>query len=96
MAIWYRRDKDKLVLSLYVQPGATRNHVVGLHGDALKIKLTAPPIDDRANAALRHFIATVFNVPLRQVVLTRGKKSRHKIIEVNGCTMDPQRLLDQS
>ena len=89
MAPWYRLDHDNLILSLYIQPGAKSSEIVGLHGDALKIKLASPPIDGRANAALLKFIAAQFDIPLRQVKLIRGEKSRHKTIEIMGSTIDP-------
>src|SRR6185437_12849927 len=53
--VWYRSDDDdgrRLILSLYIQPGAKRTEAVGLHGDALKIKLAAPPVEGAANDTL--------------------------------------------
>ena len=79
-------------MSLYIQPGAKCTQVVGLHGEALKIKLASPPTDGRANIALLQFIATQFHTPLRQVKLLRGEKSRHKTIEVTDCTIDPESI----
>ena len=92
MASWYRYKQGNLLLSLYVQPGAKYNQVVGLHGEALKIKLASPPIDGRANTALLQFIATQLHIPLRQIKLIRGEKSRHKTIEVIDCTMNPEEI----
>jgi uncharacterized protein (TIGR00251 family) len=62
MVGWYRRDGETITLTLHVQPGAKRNEIVGLHGNALKIKLAAPPIEGCANDALLKFIA-----PTRQL-----------------------------
>lgn len=90
MTPWYQHKNGNLILSLYIQPGAKLNEVVGLHGNALKIKLAVPPIEGRANAALLQFIATQFKIPLRHVTFIRGEKSRHKIIEISGCTMNPE------
>lgn len=92
MSSWYRYNNDKLILNLYIQPGAKCTQVVGLHGEALKIKLASPPMDGRANAALLQFIATQLNTPLRQIKLLRGEKSRHKTIEVNGCIINPETI----
>ena len=92
MASWYRYNQGNLLLRLYVQPGAKYTQVVGLHGEALKIKLASPPIDGRANNALLQFIATQLHIPLRQIKLIRGEKSRHKTIEVNDCTINPEKL----
>ena len=93
MAIWYRYDGDDLLLVLHIQPGAKRSEITGLHGDALKIRLAAPPIEGRANEALQRFIADSFNVPLRNVELERGAQSRRKTIRVSGSEVEPESLL---
>lgn len=95
MAEWYRSSGDCISLVLYLQPGAKQTTVAGLHGDALKIRLAATPIEGRANEALLRFIADYFKVPLRNVELKQGDQSRHKRIEVRGSTVDPDSLLDQ-
>ena len=90
MTLWYRYDNANLILTLYIQPGAKISQVTGLYGDALKIKLASPPIEGRANLALRHFIATKFKIPLRQVALILGEKSRRKIIKITDCATNPE------
>jgi hypothetical protein len=90
---WYRRNGDVLTLTLHVQPGAKRTNVAGLHGEALKIRLAAPPIEGRANEALLRFIAATFAVPLRQVELRQGGQSRHKVVAVSGSNVAPESLL---
>ena len=92
MSEWYRRSGDILTLTLHVQPGAKRTEVAGLHGDALKLRLAAPPIEGRANEALLRFIAETFCVPLRQVELRQGGQSRHKVVAVTGSKVDPETL----
>ena len=90
---WYRSDTNhNLVLTLYTQPGAKQTESVGLHGDALKIKLCAPPVEGKANKALLKFLAERFQVPLRQVSLKQGAQSRHKIVEINRPAVGPQVL----
>jgi uncharacterized protein (TIGR00251 family) len=79
---WRRRDGDALVLSLHVQPGAARTEVAGTHGDALKIRLAAPPVEGKANAALLRYLAQAFAVPLREVTLLRGETSRRKTVRI--------------
>lgn len=93
MAEWYRRTGESITLTLHVQPGAKQTTVAGLHGDALKIRLAAPPIEGRANEALLRFIADSFKVPLRDVELKQGGQSRHKRVEVRGSQIDPESLL---
>jgi uncharacterized protein len=94
MAEWYRRDGGTVTLTLHVQPGAKRSEIAGLHGDALKIRLAAPPVEGRANAALQRFVAGLFAVPARQVELKQGALSRHKVVAVSGSKVDPESLLD--
>jgi uncharacterized protein (TIGR00251 family) len=90
---WYRRNGDILTLTLHVQPGAKRTDVAGLHGEALKIRLAAPPIEGRANEALLKFIAESFGVPLRQVELKQGGQSRHKVVAITGSKVEPGSIL---
>jgi len=94
MPDWYRSSGDCITLILHVQPGAKQTTVAGLHGDALKIRLAAPPVEGRANEALLCFIADFFKVPLRDVALKQGELSRHKRVEVRGSQIKPGSLLD--
>lgn len=91
--MWYRASECIITLTLHVQPGAKLSEITGLHGDALKLKLAAPPIEGRANEALLKFIAGLFEVPLRQVEIKQGEQSRHKVVAVTGSRIDPETLL---
>ena len=76
---WWRREADgSLLVRVHAQPGARRTEVAGLHGDALKIRVTAPALEDRANAALVEVLAAHFKVPVKNVTLVSGAKSREK------------------
>lgn len=75
-------------ITIYVQPRASKNEVAGLHGDALKIRLTAPPVDNAANAALVEFIAGRVGVPKASVRVVAGATSRRKIVEIAGLGLD--------
>lgn len=90
---WYRRNGETITLTLHVQPGAKHSEIAGLHGEALKIKLAAPPIEGRANDALLKFIAELFAVPLRNAELKQGGQSRHKVVAVTGSKVQPESLL---
>ena len=92
MTSWYRREGAAIILAVHVQPGAKRSETAGLHGDALKIRLAAPPIDGRANEALQRFVAELFDVPLRNVELLRGAQSRHKMLKITGSAVAPESL----
>lgn len=93
MPEWFERKGEQLILSLYVQPGAKRSEVSGLHGDALKIRLAAPALEGRANKALLDFIAELFERPASQIELKRGEKSRFKQVIVHGSKIDPSSLV---
>ncbi len=82
-------DKDGTVsFMVRVQPRASRDEIVGEYLDGLKIRLTAPPIDDRANEALRKLLATRLKVPLAAVRIASGERSRTKRMEVHGVTIE--------
>jgi uncharacterized protein (TIGR00251 family) len=71
-------------VTVRVQPRAASNEIVGLHGDALKIRLTAPPVDGAANAALVQFLSSTFDIPAGAITIRSGAGSRTKIVEMNG------------
>ena len=66
---------------LRIVPNARRTEVVGMHGDAIKIKIHSPATDGKANAALLEFLAETLDVPSRSVRIISGEKSRDKLIE---------------
>lgn len=81
---WCRFDVDsgRLTLTVHVQPNARVDEIAGLHGDALKIRIAAPAVDDKANAALVDFLHRLLNLPRSQITLRRGLHGRRKVIEV--------------
>lgn len=93
---WYRYDgENNLILNLHVQPGAKNTVAAGLHGDALKIKLAAVPLEGRANAALVKFLAKHFDVPIGQVILKQGEQSRRKVIVIQCPGSGPEVLFNK-
>jgi uncharacterized protein (TIGR00251 family) len=91
---WYRRSADgALCICVHAQPGAKRTEVAGLHGEALKIRVAAPALEDRANEALIEFVAKQLGVAKRDVTIASGEKSREKRLEIRGCAVEPERLL---
>jgi uncharacterized protein (TIGR00251 family) len=95
MTAWYRYNDEKrrLTLIVHVQPGAKRTEVVGEHGDALKIRLAAPPVEGRANQELIRFLAEVFAVSAANVVLKQGARGRRKLVEIDRPVRAPEALL---
>jgi uncharacterized protein (TIGR00251 family) len=76
-----------------VQPRASKSGVDGVHGDALKVRLAAPPVDGAANAALVALLAELLAVPRRAVRIVSGLQSRAKVVEVDGIGAEQVHLL---
>jgi uncharacterized protein (TIGR00251 family) len=79
------------ILQFHVVPNAKIDKVVGEHGDAIKIKLRAPAVEGKANAALRCFLAEELKIPGRAIVIERGDKSRDKLVRIDGLTHEDAR-----
>jgi uncharacterized protein (TIGR00251 family) len=90
---WLRRRELAVTLTLHVQPGARKTEIAGVHGDALKIRLAAPPVDGKANAALIEFVANRLDVPKSAVRLVNGQTSRRKILEIAAAPSDAEQRL---
>jgi uncharacterized protein len=85
--------KDGVRIQVHAQPGAKRTEIVGIHGDALKIRIAAVPEDGQANAQLLEFIARLLDAP---VSLVSGAASRSKVVFVSGVrAADVRRILNQ-
>ncbi len=85
-----------VLLRLHVQPGAGRAAVMGRHGDALKVKVAAPPLQGRANTAVCELVGELFGVPVSRVELVSGQTHRDKRIRIR--EVDPAhvaRVIDQ-
>ena len=75
---------DSVTISVRVHPKARRERISGLIGNALKLDLTAPPVEGRANEACIHFFADFLKVPRSSVTIAAGANSRNKLIRVSG------------
>ena len=89
MTGWAKQDQGGITLALHVQSRASRDEVAGLHGDRLKVRITAPPVEGAANEHLRRFIAGLFDVAPARVRLLRGATGRDKLIHVSGARTLP-------
>jgi len=90
-------DSPVLILRVMAHPGAGRTSVVGVHGDALKVRVGAPPVGGRANEALVELVAELFGVKATAVSVSSGQTSRTKRITVTGVNpADGHRLLDEA
>ena len=73
-------------LQIHVQPRASRTEVVGLHGDAIKVRIAAPPVEGAANDELVRYLSRQLGVSKDTIVIKAGEGSRRKLIEVAGLT----------
>jgi uncharacterized protein len=90
------KGDDAVVLHVHVQPGAGRSAVVGRHGAALKVRVAAPPVDGRANAACAELLAEEFGLASTQVTLVGGETSRSKTFTLSGLDVEEfRRHLEQ-
>jgi uncharacterized protein (TIGR00251 family) len=76
-----------VILSLYVQPKASQNRFLAIHDNALKLAITSPPIDGKANKAVVSFLAKFFGVAKSKVSLKSGHQSRHKQCLLEGISV---------
>ena len=81
-AKWFYWQDTNLFLHIQLQPRASRDEIVGPHGEYLKIRITTPPLEGRANKHLIQFLAKEFAVTLKQVTIERGEQSRIKLIKI--------------
>ena len=81
-ASFYRWDGEDLILDCHLQPKASKDEFAGLQGDRLKIRLTAPPLEGKANAHLQAFLAKAFGVAKSQVSLESGELNRQKRLRI--------------
>lgn len=83
---WLEERSGYLYLHLHIQPRASRNEVVGIHGDSLKIRLTSPPVEGAANTLLVEFVAKRLGISKSKVEFVSGEKSKKKVLKVEGIT----------
>ncbi|MDH2432874.1 DUF167 family protein [Pokkaliibacter sp. MBI-7] len=83
MSFFEWRGQD-LLLVCHLQPKASKDEIVGLHGDALKIRITAPPVEGKANSHLVRFLASAFAVTRKDVEIVSGELNRHKRVCIHG------------
>jgi uncharacterized protein (TIGR00251 family) len=86
MAI-FKELNGAVTFAVKVVPRASKNQVAGIEGDAIKIRLNAPPVDGKANAALIEFLADGLNLSRSQIEIVTGHTSRHKVVRIRGATL---------
>lgn len=89
MAAWCQQKGDQtIVLTLYIQPGAKSSEISGVHGEALKIRLAAPPVEGKANQALIRFLSEKLAIPKQAITLLSGETNRNKRVQIIGLSVE--------
>ncbi len=86
-----KEEQDRVFFKVRVQPRASKNQIAGLYEDAIKLRITAPPVDGEANEACRVYLAELLKVPRSRVEIVSGHTGRNKTIKVVG--VSAERLL---
>lgn len=86
--------EDGILLSVHVQPRASKNQVCGLQGEELKIRLTSPPVDGAANKLCREFLSDLFGIAKSYVEIISGDTSRHKRVKISGNPAQLTKVID--
>lgn len=86
----------RVLLRVYVQPRASRNKVVGVHSDAIKLAITAPPVDGKANGAVIKFLASALHLKKKDLEIQHGLQSRKKNILITGASANEIRAQIES
>ncbi len=88
MSLRVGKRKDGIIFRIRVSPSASRNEIKGLHGEALKIDMNAPPIRGKANKECIRFLAKEFKVPKSDIEIISGLKSKDKLIKIKGISKE--------
>jgi uncharacterized protein (TIGR00251 family) len=86
-----QRDGNSLILHVLVQPNASEDSIIGFHGEALKVKVTAPPAGGKANQSLRKLLAGALNVGQSEIEIIRGHTSRRKVLRIWNVSLEKAR-----
>lgn len=86
-----RESARGVLVPVRLQPRASKNEIAGLHGGALKLRLTSPPVEGEANAACQDFLAGVFHLPRGRVSIVAGHKARDKVVCLEGVSAEQAR-----
>lgn len=84
---WLEATKDGVLIRVQAQPKASRTEIVGPHGDRLKIRIAAPPVDGEANDELLRFLKKKLGIPAAQIELLRGQSSKMKHVTCRGLSV---------
>ena len=92
---WFSKTATGYIVAVHAQPGAKRSEISGLHGERLKVRVAAPPLEGRANEALIEFLAQRLGLPRNKLRVSKGLQGRAKLVEIADTEIDPNRLLER-
>lgn len=81
---WIKETSKGVLLPVRAVPRASKNEIQGIHGDSLKIRLQAPPVEGKANQALIRFLSDILNIPRSQFSIATGETGRNKTVLITG------------
>jgi uncharacterized protein len=90
----YKIEGTDLTINAHIQTNAKSDAIVGLHGDKLKIKINAPPVDGKANQHLIEFLSQFLKIPKRQIEIIRGEHSKDKLIKLHNVISNDNNIID--
>lgn len=85
---WIRETTKGVLLPVRAVPRASKNEIRGIHGDALKVRLQAPPVEGKANQALIRFLSDALDIPRSQISIASGETGRNKAVLITGITKE--------
>lgn len=92
------QGEETISLTVRIQPNASKNEVLGMVNEMVKIKITAPPVDNKANKECLKFLSKILHIPKSKLLILKGQKTRSKIIQISGMSRDlcRQRLIKET
>ena len=92
---WFSKTATGYIVAVHAQPGAKRSEISGLHGERLKVRIAAAPLEGRANEALIELLAQRLGLPRSKLRVSKGLQGRTKLVEIADSEIDPNRLLER-
>lgn len=86
MQEWIKEKNGCLYIRIHLQPRASKNEIIGIQGDSIKVRLTSPPVEGAANSHVIEFFAKMLGVQKSKITILSGEKSRHKTLKIEGFT----------
>ncbi len=86
-----KEEDGAVIINVLVQPRASKNELVGIHGDCLKIKVTSPPVENQANKKICEYLSRLIGVSKRKIEVIKGQKMRVKKVRISDSTLDEVR-----